>query len=178
MTLLATLAAAVTAMTPANPSSSLADPLAPARLGKVQCYAPDVSRRTCRSIGAYAIDRRGVIQNTAIVLVAASPAIVLTTVAPVRVKAGAICGVIQAGDMERGTFTIDGEPASAADAATLRRQMAPGYAAILGHEICSADAPDEDGGTLAQVTVDGERRPAMDQRIRWVSPEEGYTVAP
>ncbi len=56
-----------------------ADPIGPALAGKVQCYAPNVARKTCSSIGAYARTADGHIDNRALVLVSPSPVIILET---------------------------------------------------------------------------------------------------
>ena len=153
------------------------DTLAPAFKGQAQCYAPDVARKACASIGEYARDSAGRIQNTAIVLISPSPAIVMRTVAPVEVKGGAVCGVITAGDLERATFVVNGRSADDATAANIRRALAPGYAPILGHEICTAY--EADGETMrGLVSMDGQRRPELDQVVRWVSPAEGFAVKP
>ena len=49
--------------------ASLDSPIAPAAQGQLQCYTPDVARRTCRSLAAYKSKANGAIDNTAIVLI-------------------------------------------------------------------------------------------------------------
>lgn len=159
-------------------SASLpADPLAPAFEGKVQCYQPDAARKTCASIGAYERDADGTIQNTATVLLRPQPRILMRSRAPVIVKNSAICGVITERDLQAAAFSIDGEPADAANAEALRRAVRPGYAPLLNREVCTAYVP-KDKEMTGQVSIDGKRQPALDQRVRWVSPAEGFTVAP
>lgn len=158
-------------------SAALNDPLAPAFEGKVQCYQPDAARKTCASIGAYEKDADGTIQNTATVLLRPEPRIVVRSRAPVVVKNGAICGVITERDLQAAAFSIDGEPADAANAEALRRAVRPGYAPLLNREVCTAYVP-KDQEMTGQVSIDGKRRPALDQRVRWVSPAEGFRVAP
>lgn len=172
-----TTIAMLLAMAPAPPGAPAADPIAPAWMGQAQCYAPNADTKACASIGAYARDARGVIQNTAEVLLSAEPRIVMTTMAPVEIKGAAICGVIQQRDLDTATFTLNGAPADAATAEAIRRSIGPGYAPVLNREVCSIEAKVANG-LVAQVTVDGARRPELDQPIRWVSPAEGYTVKP
>jgi len=171
------LLALLLAFAPGPVTAESADPLAPSRTGQMQCYGPNVERKTCVSLGAYAKDAQGVIQNTATVLMAASPQIVMTTRAPVAVKAGAVCGSIRMRDLETASFVIDGTPADATDAEAVRKAVAPAYAPFLDKEFCTvyrADGP----GLVGEVTVDGVRRRELDQRVRWVSPAEGYVVKP
>lgn len=158
-------------------AAPLSDPLAPAFAGQVQCYQPDAARKTCASIGAYERDADGTIQNTATVLLRPQPRILMRSRAPVVVKDGAICGVITERDLEAAAFSIDGEAADVANAEALRRAVRPGYAPLLNREICTAYVPKGEEMT-GQVSIDGKREPALDQRVRWVAPAEGFTVAP
>jgi hypothetical protein len=153
------------------------DPIAPAWSGKVQCYQPDAARRTCRSIGAYAKDPTGTIQNTATVLLRPEPLIVMRTTAPVAVKRNAICGTVTERDLAAAEFMIAGQPADEPNADALRNVVRPAYAPLLDREICTTYLP---AGDLmnAQVTVGGKRMPALDQKVRWISPADGYAVAP
>lgn len=158
-------------------AAPLNEPLAPAFTGQVQCYQPDAARKTCASIGAYERDADGTIQNTATVLLRPQPLILMRSRAPVVVKNGAVCGVIAERDLQAATFSIDGEAADAANAEALRRAVGPGYAPLLNREICTAYEPNGQEMT-GRVSIDGKRQPALDQRVRWVSPAEGFTVAP
>lgn len=171
------LLAILLAFAPGPVTAESADPLAPSLKGQLHCYGPNVERRTCVSLGAYAKDAQGVIQNTAVVLMAARPRIVMTTVAPVEVKGGAVCGYIRMRDLQAASFVIDGTPADSTDAEAVRKAVAPAYAPFLDKEFCTvyrADGP----GLVGEVTVDGVRRRELDQRVRWVSPADGYAVAP
>ncbi|TAJ71661.1 MAG: hypothetical protein EPO51_11030 [Phenylobacterium sp.] len=153
------------------------DPLSPAEGGKLQCHAPDVARKTCASIAAYARDPDGTLQNTAAILLRAEPLIVARSKAPVVIKGGAVCGRITEGDFAAMLFTIDGQPADAPNAEAIRNAMRPGFNAILNREICTRYVPTGDQ-LNGEVSVDGKRRPQLDQPVRWVSPSEGFSVAP
>jgi hypothetical protein len=48
---------------------------------------------------------------------------------------------------------------------------------ILGKEICTRYEADG-SGLVAKVTIAGADSPAPDQPVKWVSPKDGYTVAP
>jgi hypothetical protein len=152
------------------------DPVAPARQGLVQCYAPDPARKTCRSIGGYSFQPDGAILNSASVLISPSPLIVMRTVAPVQIKTGAICGRISQTDVDQASFTYEGKPLEGDGAARLRGAIGGAMSPLLGHEICTAFVAD--GDVLSgQVSLDGVRKADMDQKVLWVSPSD-YEVAP
>lgn len=151
------------------------DPLAPAWNGRVQCHNPDLARKTCQSIGSYARAADGTIRNTAVVLLNAQPLIVMTSVEPVTIKDGAICGKISLSGKD--AFTVDGAPAPEAVAATLREAVATAMAPLRDREICTSYVDDGDG-LRAQVRVDAAPRPDLDIRVRWVHPSEGFGVRP
>lgn len=150
-----------------------ADPIEPAKQGLVQCYAPDVAKKTCRSIGAYAV-QGGVIMNAATVLISQKPLIVMRTVAPVQVKAGAICGAIQQSDLDRASFTYEGATLQGDDAARLRAAISAAMAPVIGHELCTS-FPAKGAMLSGEVSLDGARRPDMDQKVLWVAPSD-YSV--
>lgn len=154
-----------------------ADPLEPAWRGQVQCYGPNVARRTCASIGSYAKDAKGVIQNKAVVLLSASPVVVMTSVSPVRVKGAAVCGEIELSDLKAATFVVDGAAAGPELAETVRRTIEPEYAGIAGREVCTIYTPDGDA-LKAEVSVAGKRHPEFDLPVRWVDANAGYEVKP
>jgi hypothetical protein len=153
------------------------DPLGPAWRGQVQCYQPNVEQRSCVSIGAYSKDAAGAIQNEATVLLAVQPQIVMRTTAAVQVKGEAVCAVLAAQDIEAAKFTIDGQPAEAENAASIRRGIAPAYKQVLNRELCTTyEGAGEEMKAL--VSIDGRRRPELDLRVRWVSPADGFEVKP
>jgi hypothetical protein len=89
------LAAAVQA---AAPSAVVADPLAPARIGDLQCYGADPVRKTCRALAGYSFEADGKILNKAEVVLQESPLVTMTTVSPVTMRDGAVCGPLSGVD--------------------------------------------------------------------------------
>jgi hypothetical protein len=157
--------------------ASLPNPIAPAAEGQKQCYKPDTARKTCQSLAAYKNMPNGQIENTAIVLISSQPAIVMTTISPVSIKAGQVCGYIQSNDIATADFSVAGQPATTAQTKTLQQQLQIGMKSIFGHEICTTYTPE--GGTfLAKATVDGVPQPTMQQEVIWVRPDEGYKASP
>ncbi|HVC59441.1 MAG TPA: hypothetical protein VND19_03620 [Acetobacteraceae bacterium] len=155
----------------------LDSPITPAAQGQLQCYTPDVARKTCQSLAAYKGGANGAIDNIAIVLISQIPPVVMTTDSPVVIKANQVCGSIRPQDIDAASFTVGGGPADPAQTATLRQQMESAMKGLFGHEICTAYVSAH-GSLLATVTVDGVSQPTMDQRVIWVSPTDGYTVSP
>src|ERR1700754_1049946 len=86
-------------------------PLARAEKGDVQCYAPDKAHKTCQSTASYKTMPDGKIQNTAVVLVGLKPVVVMTTTTLVSLRNGQVCGPIRQADIDKATYSVDGEPA-------------------------------------------------------------------
>lgn len=169
------LAAASLAATPGHAADL--GPLAPAAEGKVQCYRPNEVAKTCESIGAYRVTPDGQILNTAIVLISASPAIVMSTESAVSIKGGQDCGVTLPKHIDAATFEVEGRPADPALTQKLRAQLKARMTAFFGHETCVAYVPDG-AAWLATSRIDGVAHPEMDLKVIWVSPADGYRVAP
>ena len=150
-------------------------PLAPAAGGKVQCFSPNPAAKSCQSIGAYRVTPEGVIENEATVMVSDSPLIIMTTRAPVKIKAGADCGVLSAKDLLTSSFTLDGHLAGPVETTRLRAAMRNRMGPVLGHEICVSYRPQGEA-LLATSTVDGSARPDMDQKVIWVPAADGWKV--
>jgi hypothetical protein len=152
-------------------------PIARAEKGDVQCYAPDKVRKTCESTASYKTMPDGKIQNVAIILVGLKPVVVMQTVTLVSIKNGQICGPIKQADIDRATYTVDGAPATAKQIEVLHQQMTDSMATLLNADICTTYLPNGDGLT-ARETVDGVSQPKLDQHVIWVTPADGYKVAP
>ena len=158
-------------------SAPLPSPIAPADQGRLQCYTPDVARKTCQSLAGYRSGADGAIENTAVVLVAPNPPILMETVTPVEIKAGQVCGAIRPKDIDDAKFTVSGQPADLTQATKLREAIRNAMKDMFDHQICTAYVPDGDA-LLAKAIIDGVPRPALDQKVVWVAPDEGYKVSP
>ena len=164
--------AAATLPTQAVPTP---DPLAPAASGMLQCYAPDTERHLCQSLAGYRKRADGSYDNAATVMLSPSPPVVMETVTPVTIDAGAVCGAIRTQDIDAAVISVNGQKLSDADATTARSRIATAMAALVGKRICTTYVPD--GAQLvAKATIDGEAQPAMDQKVIWVAPTDGFHV--
>ncbi|WP_426033152.1 hypothetical protein [Caulobacter sp. DWP3-1-3b2] len=156
-------------------ASADADPLALARKGMQQCYAPNLSAKTCQSLAGYVFEADGTIINTAEVLIASSPVVTLKTAEPVIVKSGAVCG--QLSDFHDAEVFVGGKTADPAVSAKVREQLLAAMAPILGKEICTYYLQGN-GAMSASATLDGQPAPAMTTTVLWIAPTDGYSVRP
>jgi len=101
----------------------------------------------------------------------------MRTVTPVTVRSNQVCGFVRPEDIEAASFEIAGKPATPAQAAMLRQRIAEAQKGFFGHEICTDYIADGDA-MIAKASVDGVPQPAMDQRVIWVSPQDGFGVRP
>ena len=152
-------------------------PLTPAGSGKLQCYAPNTAAKTCKSLAGYKSRADGAIDNSAIVLISASPAITMETVSPVVIKAGRVCGKVEERDIDTAKFTVGPTQLDQQQAEPLRQQLRQAFQKIFGHELCTAYVP-EGGVLVAKATMDGAPMGVPDEQVIWVAPDEGYSVSP
>ena len=165
---------ALLALAAANPAYP--DPLAPAASGQVQCYAP-TDHKTCASIAPYTANGDGSFANGATVLLSKKPVVVMQTSTPVTIKAGAVCGSVTRDSIAKAALTVNGQAIPADRASPILQQISGSLRGVIDHEICTAYVPDG-AGLVAKASMDGKAQPDQDQKVIWVSPSDGYTVAP
>ena len=165
--------AIVLLLTAAAPQA--ADPLAPAKAGRLQCTNPNVEKKTCLGLTSYQLNPDGSFVSTTTVMVAPQPVVTMEVKSAGTVKDGALCAPIRTADFEAATFQMDGKPADAAMASAIRGQVVASIAPLAGKLGCTRETPD--GATAkAEVTIDGVVRPELGQRVLWVKPEDGYKL--
>ena len=158
-------------------AAQTSDPIAPAASGMLQCYVPNVAKHVCQSLAGYRKRPDGSYDNTATVMLSPSPLVIMQTVTTVTVDAGSVCGTIQEQDIDAAVISVNGQTLSDTDAAAVRSRIETGLALLLGKRICTTYVPD--GAQLvAKATIDGEPQPAMDQKVIWVAPSDGFQVGP
>lgn len=152
------------------------EPLLPVQYGQVQCYSPDAATRTCNSIAKYTPDGSG-FTNTATILLSSRPAVTMTTSTRVQVRDGAVCGTLRDEDIQAAKVKVEGRELSAEEASLVVSAVADAVNDYVGQEICTTYVAAGDGLT-AKASVQGTPRPDLDQPVIWVSPSDGYKVAP
>jgi len=155
----------------------VAEQMAPARRGMLQCQMPDALFKTCASLSkvveagpsAYRIETR--------MLVNPNGPVVATIHATVTVQGPEICERMQLADLSGATLTSAGKPMPAASAARYVSVMRRSFAALEGRQVCTQIVVDEQGTTKVLARIAGKRVPALDYDMIWVDPEDGWTVA-
>lgn len=158
-------------------SLTSANPLMPAAVGKMQCYHPDRVHHTCRSLASYAAHGNGGYDNKAIVLLSARPVVTMTTVTPVTLDNDAVCGAIRAEDIALAMVDVDGSALTGDALSGARQRIAGAMENMFGHRICTRYIADGDA-LRAEATIDGTPRRDANDTVIWVSPGDGYRVAP
>jgi hypothetical protein len=143
----------------------------------LQCHEPDVAKHSCRSLAGYLKRADGNFDNRAVVMLSASPFVVMETVTPVEIDAGAVCGAIRKQDIDVATLSVDGKKLDEPYAANLRARIAAGLAPIMDHRICTTYQPDG-SQFIAKAIIEGTTLPATEQKMIWVAPDAGFKVAP
>jgi hypothetical protein len=170
----ASVVGALAAVTVAQ-AQDLPPPIAQAASGQMQCYQPNTANKSCRSLAGYRMTVDG-IANTAVAMLSAKPLITMETVTRVEIKDGRVCGKTHPHDIEVAKFLMNGSPVSAQIAETLQKQLMAGLQSEFDHEICTGYIPDG-AGFIAKATDNGVPIPT-EPRVIWVSPGDGYKVAP
>jgi len=175
MTRIAILAA-LAATTAVALADEPTDPLAPARQGLVQCFDPGVGTKTCHAIGAFSFDSDGTItfENT-VAIPSDGNALMVKTRSPVTIRGDAVCGPVSKDAIKTASITEKGRRLPVDDANQIRIQLMMVMASRFGKESCTTYKAFKDE-SYARVTLDGVADPDSSGYIRWVKPDDGYTV--
>ncbi len=165
------VAAALEASGAANP----ANPLAMAEKGQLQCYRPDVQKKTCQSIASYRRTGPGAYDNNALIPVSTNATLEMHT--PVLIKGSAVCGFVRGKDVVTGTLRVNGEVLDSEKAKPILERIAQAMAAISDKEICTKYERSSTDFT-AKISIGGSYRPDQDETVKWINPSEGYSVTP
>ncbi|GAA0535435.1 hypothetical protein FHS83_003191 [Rhizomicrobium palustre] len=155
-------------------SAAMADPLAKAHEGQLQCYHPNTLTKTCAVLSGYSFQGK-VISNKADVLMGVKPLLIMTTNSPVTISGEAVCGKSREADIQSASFTADGAKVPENQAAAIRAQLLENMKPMFGKEICTTYVP-SNNALSATVTIDGKPRPDLTQIVIWVKPGEGYKI--
>ena len=150
-----------------------ADPLAKAEQGELQCYQPEVLKKTCQSIAAYRRTGPGAYENKAIIALGSGAT--LETHTPVILKDGAVCGSIRAEDVMAGILRVGNRALTPEQAKPILDRIVQGMATMAGKEICTRYEP---SGTdfKAKATIGGVDQPE-EITVKWIQPSAGYTAS-
>lgn len=155
-------------------SGPSADPLAPAREGKIQCILPNKEKKLCAGTTSYRIAPDGSYESTSKLLLAPTPLITMEVRTRGAIKDGKICEPVRIADFQAGTVYVNGAAADDATAGAVRGNLASAVAALDGKTACSAIKPADGGLLLNELAIDGAVRTDLSQKFIWVDAKEGY----
>jgi hypothetical protein len=156
-----------------------ADPLAPARDGKVLCIGADAAAKTCDAIGRYSFEADGAISSETRALISASPVIILVTRTPVYMRGELECSQTAGYADQIVGMEVEGQGVPDGQLAGMRTAIAAQMSAALGEgEMCSIWSPAVDGKVTYTATLNGVDKPEMAGEALWIDADAGWTVAP
>ena len=156
---------------PATP----ADPLAPAREGKLRCIAPNKARLTCSTLIHYTPNTDGSFDAVVTGIVSRDPVVLLRYKTFGRVEEGGMCVMVRTSDFGNGSLLSRGLPLGPSADRTMRLQVLDRVQPMQGKKRCTRDHS-EDGAARMIVTLDGVAQPELTQPVAWVARSEGYAV--
>ena len=159
-------------------AASISQQMAPASQGKLQCLSPIESMKTCDSLSRITQVAPGHYRYEAQILLDADRPVVATERGTLTVQGAKICEKVRLSNLDSMTFRVAGAPASAAETNRYRSDFKRKFAVIAGQTICNTIAPEEDGSHEVETFVAGRRIPGLDYSMKWVSPNDGWKVAP
>lgn len=155
-----------------------ADPLAPAREGKIRCVSPNLTLKTCQSMVRYTV--RGADGFDAVVtgIVEREPVVLLRYSTFGRADAAGVCSMVRLRDFETGRLMKGGTPLNRADEQVVRLRLLDAIQPLAGRKRCYLDRPGDAGKReiTSVVTIDGLVRPELQQTVIWVSPSEDFQL--
>ncbi|MBA2772318.1 MAG: hypothetical protein H0U34_09985 [Sphingomonas sp.] len=138
---------------------------------------PDSATKTCSSIISYLPGPDGTLVETGEVLISPDQPITLEIVSVGKVEGGAICGAVELADMQKGQLRINGTllppDRNTAALSKLLEKMKP----MAGRKACEG-LQVENGQLMKYGQVERIDLNLPGKPVRWISPSEGYRVAP
>ena len=158
-------------------SVSTTDVLAQVRAGKLLCVNPDEKSKTCSTIDTFVISENGKVIDGSELLISADRQMTVEVSSVVHVEYATICGSIELTDLQGGQVRLDGRllppDRNAAVLSVFVERLRP----LAGRSVCEVlrleDGQLKKFGQVDRVDIGLPGKP-----LRWISPEEGFRVAP
>lgn len=156
----------------------VADPLAPARAGKIQCHEPDPAARTCRIMTWYEVRADGRARSRSISAINDEMGIAAEARMDLTPEGGGMCGTVDDAYMASYRLVRNRAPFAAVDNKQLTILYREGLlAALWNRKHCAFNfARDADDIGLDVSTVDGQFAGEMMGQFSWVDPKAGYRL--
>lgn len=159
-------------------ATSVAEQMAPAKKGLLQCQSPIGSTKTCDSISRVTQVSSGSYRFENEILIDADGPVILLERAIATVQGNKLCETVRLAEIDKFAIFINGKPATSAERARYRANIKEKFAPIAGRTICTSVVPDEDGLQTVEASISGQRLPILDYTMKWVGPNDGWKVAP
>ena len=159
-------------------AASVAEQMAPARQGMLQCQMPDVLFKTCLSLSKVRQVGPGNYRFETEILLDPNGPVVMSERNTAAVQGNNVCEVVRLWEIDSWTVVIGGKAANAAQTAKFRVAMKRRFAPLTGQTICTAIVSNEQEMHKVIATIGGKRMPAFDYPMKWVAPDDGWKVGP
>jgi len=170
------IAAAVLTMLGVAEASAEDDVWAPARAGKLACFAPDFDRKTCEWIERFTWQPDGTVTSDArgydAVLL---PGVQMKYTSTSTQENQKLCVTPRQEDLANYQFEVDGQPATAEQTVAYREQFGDAFGDYLGRKICLDISP-LGGVFVVQFTVDGTEIPRATGRLAFIEDSDGFIL--
>jgi hypothetical protein len=153
------------------------DPFAPAKVGKLECFAPDSEKKTCLDMTRYTWEANNQILEEDEFAFSANPLITARSKDFVVINRCEACQVVSKDKVLEATFFRDGVQVSDSEQTQFRERHLQQLNSIVGKKVCMSLSP-YGGVFIAEYSIDGNPLPAATNRLKWISPDEGYVLAP
>ena len=163
------------ALAAASPAET--DILAQVKAGKVLCSNPDPASKTCSTIDRLALRTDGALLDSGETLLVPNQAVTLETTSIVRIKSGAMCGVIDMADFQKGIVRANGTAVPPERNAAVLAKLSKVFEPLAGQETCEGLRV-ENGHLTKVAQVERMDLPLPGKAASWIGPDEGYRVAP
>lgn len=156
----------------------VADPLAPARAGKIQCHDPDPAARTCRMMTWLDAGSDGVVAVRQLTALSNGPAYAAEARFRVRSEGAALCGTID--DNYMAGFRIVSSRAPYAPVNDKRLTLLYRealVATVWERKVCSYEFRRADDEMRQEIgTIDGAFAGELMSQYLWIDPKAGWRL--
>ena len=168
------LAAAVLVFTALPASAQDDDPFARSRDGSIECLGPNPAARTCMAFSRYRFLENGEVVGETVMAIANEPFVLVGGASTLYARDGMICERVNRATVEAMRITVDGVDAPSNMSRELKDALWADIANV--REMCTRYTPDGDGA-ISTFYADGVEMPEFADRVSWIRPEDGYTLA-
>lgn len=158
-------------------SGSGTDLMTEIRAGKLLCSNPDVSTKTCSAIVIFSVGDDGDIKETTEMLISPSPPITLEMSSPSQIQGSVNCTVLTLPLMQKGRVRVNGAPLPSDQNEAVLSKIIEVMGPMADKRACE-ELRIEAGQLLKIGQVEGIEVTLPGKPVKWISPEDGFKVAP